>query len=183
MQQSLGIMLRRAVESVVCVAQFSLVPHLINIQCLGHGLELAATKNHERQVTGSNKTIYSHFYTVNYHVGEITFDMINIQCLGHVLELAATKNLERMRKGRGALARHGAWALCCDWLLNLLFVLLWFHLLNKSRNTSISLSTALDKADLSQWKEKGGGLSTDGAAVMVVRAWGGHNTFGPKLPT
>ena len=69
MQQSLGIMLRRAVESVVCVAQFSLVPHLINIQCLGHGLELAATKNHERQVTGSNKTIYSHFYTVNYHVG------------------------------------------------------------------------------------------------------------------
>ena len=79
MQQSLGIMLRRAVESVVCVAQFSLVPHLINIQCLGHGLELADTKN-----------------------------------------------LERMRKGRGALARHGAWALCCDRLLNLLFVLLSF---------------------------------------------------------
>ncbi|KAJ8349402.1 hypothetical protein SKAU_G00245320 [Synaphobranchus kaupii] len=45
-----------------------------------------------------------------------------------------------------------------------------------------AMSTALDKADLSQWKEKVVGLGTDGAAVMVGRLGGVTTLLRAEVP-
>lgn len=53
---------------------------------------------------------------------------------------------------------------------------------NVTSITSISRSTALDNADISQWKDKVVGLGTDEAAVMVGRIGGVATLLRAEVP-